>query len=329
MRKPIEEIAWHLGGMYDRSVFPSCMGSSHEPKASWNSFRQGYIRCAGGNTREKAQYLIYALAYRLYVDMRMPFRIYNFSVQNYVSAVTIPYPINLDKLQRMDDTRYKYEPDLFPGLIYRMLHPKLVVQIFDSGKWNLVGAKDIRDPIAAIRILEPVVRQCRIYSFQLNTTLTLDDLYSRDSSDSLHHPLVVGCEKDRRKNKKTEKFLKDSSKKRKQERKSLKDRASELDRTAKKMKRTDGKALSRSSMLSADLSLVEQDLLMIQERLDELPVDDSGIEEEKTTLLLYELQGAQRTYHVELMHDKQVNVLDADNEEQFQEALKICHAVFC
>jgi hypothetical protein len=36
---------------------------------------------------------------------------------------------------------YKYEPELFPGLIYRMLNPKIVLLIFVSGKCVLTGAK--------------------------------------------------------------------------------------------------------------------------------------------------------------------------------------------
>jgi transcription initiation factor TFIID TATA-box-binding protein len=35
----------------------------------------------------------------------------------------------------------KYEPELFPGLIYRMVQPKIVLLIFVSGKIVLTGAK--------------------------------------------------------------------------------------------------------------------------------------------------------------------------------------------
>jgi hypothetical protein len=34
-----------------------------------------------------------------------------------------------------------YEPELFPGLIYRMVKPKIVLLIFVSGKVVLTGAK--------------------------------------------------------------------------------------------------------------------------------------------------------------------------------------------
>ena len=38
----------------------------------------------------------------------------------------------------------QYEPELFPGLIYRMKQPKIVLLIFVSGKIVITGAKVIR-----------------------------------------------------------------------------------------------------------------------------------------------------------------------------------------
>ena len=35
----------------------------------------------------------------------------------------------------------QYEPELFPGLIYRMVDPKIVLLIFVSGKVVLTGGK--------------------------------------------------------------------------------------------------------------------------------------------------------------------------------------------
>ena len=40
----------------------------------------------------------------------------------------------------------QYEPELFPGLIYRMKQPKIVLLIFVSGKIVLTGAK-VYDPL--------------------------------------------------------------------------------------------------------------------------------------------------------------------------------------
>lgn len=48
----------------------------------------------------------------------------------------------------------QYEPELFPGLIYRMRQPKIVLLIFVSGKIVLTGAKVSygRDPALPARL---------------------------------------------------------------------------------------------------------------------------------------------------------------------------------
>lgn len=42
-------------------------------------------------------------------------------------------------MQRYDYFMYSYEPELFPGLIYRMVKPRIVLLIFVSGKVVLTG----------------------------------------------------------------------------------------------------------------------------------------------------------------------------------------------
>ena len=42
-----------------------------------------------------------------------------------------------------------YEPELFPGLIYRMLEPKITFLIFASGKIVITGAQKEEDIFTA------------------------------------------------------------------------------------------------------------------------------------------------------------------------------------
>lgn len=43
------------------------------------------------------------------------------------------------KLMHFLSIYYSYEPELFPGLIYRMVKPRIVLLIFVSGKVVLTG----------------------------------------------------------------------------------------------------------------------------------------------------------------------------------------------
>jgi len=52
-----------------------------------------------------------------------------------------------------------YEPELFPGLIYRMASPKIVLLIFVSGKIVLTGAKVRKEIYEAFDKIYPVLRE--------------------------------------------------------------------------------------------------------------------------------------------------------------------------
>lgn len=52
------------------------------------------------------------------------------------------FPIDLEKISEQHIDYCSYEPEVFPGLIYRLMEPKLVILIFVSGKIIITGAKD-------------------------------------------------------------------------------------------------------------------------------------------------------------------------------------------
>ena len=55
----------------------------------------------------------------------------------------------------------RYEPELFPGLIFRMEVPKLVLLIFASGKIVLTGAKKRKEINDAYNAILPYLRSHR------------------------------------------------------------------------------------------------------------------------------------------------------------------------
>ena len=66
----------------------------------------------------------------------------DFKIQNIVGSTDVGFPISLENLSSTHDKFSTYEPELFPGLIYRMKDPKIVLLIFASGKIVLTGAKN-------------------------------------------------------------------------------------------------------------------------------------------------------------------------------------------
>lgn len=91
------------------------------------------------------------------LDMQVSFK--DFKVQNMVGSCDVRFPIRLEGLATTHSMFCSYEPELFPGLIYRMIDPKVVLLIFVSGKVVLTGAKKRADIYKAFENVYPVLKE--------------------------------------------------------------------------------------------------------------------------------------------------------------------------
>ena len=77
------------------------------------------------------------------------------SVTNMVCSYDLGKYINLNKVVvTLNVENIEYEPEQFPGLVYRIKDPKIVVLIFSSGKIILTGGKNIEDIKKGLGVLE-------------------------------------------------------------------------------------------------------------------------------------------------------------------------------
>ena len=84
-------------------------------------------------------------------------------VVNIVASVSLGGRIDLEKSTYMLQ-RTMYEPEQFPGLIYRMTEPKVVFLLFASGKLVCTGAKSAEDVYeAVIKVLDQLERDALIF----------------------------------------------------------------------------------------------------------------------------------------------------------------------
>ncbi len=82
----------------------------------------------------------------------------DFKIQNIVGSCDIKFPVRLEGLASRHHNFSSYEPELFPGLIYRMIKPKVVLLIFVSGKTVLTGAKVREEIYQAFEMIYPVLQ---------------------------------------------------------------------------------------------------------------------------------------------------------------------------
>ena len=89
-------------------------------------------------------------------------RMEDFTVQNIVASADTKMTIRLEGLQRAQPLYCKYEPELFPGLVYRILEPKMKVLVFTKGKLVFLGAKKTEDLERALELIYPVLSSYRM-----------------------------------------------------------------------------------------------------------------------------------------------------------------------
>lgn len=68
----------------------------------------------------------------------------NYKVENIVASVSLNKKLNLDRIAMVIPST-EYEPEQFPGLVYRIVEPKMAILIFGSGKLVCTGAKSRED----------------------------------------------------------------------------------------------------------------------------------------------------------------------------------------
>ncbi|MDO5843939.1 MAG: TATA-box-binding protein [Methanocorpusculum sp.] len=77
------------------------------------------------------------------------------NVTNIVCSYDIGHFINLNRIvASLSMETIEYEPEQFPGLVYRIKDPKIVALLFSSGKIILTGGKNLDDVRSGLDVLE-------------------------------------------------------------------------------------------------------------------------------------------------------------------------------
>ena len=151
---------------YNPKKFAAVIMRIKEPKTTALIFSSGKMVCTGARTEEESKQAsrIYA---KIILKLGFPAKFSEFKVQNIVASCDAKFPIRLEGLASEYLKFCSYEPEMFPGLIFHMLEPKIVLLIFVSGKIVLTGAKNIEDIYKAYNNILPILMQFKKSEFKL------------------------------------------------------------------------------------------------------------------------------------------------------------------
>jgi transcription initiation factor TFIID TATA-box-binding protein len=142
---------------YDPDHFPGAIYRIKEPRVSALIFSSGKINCTGARSWEEIPIVIEILK-KKFKEGGVDIASIEHKVQNLVVSANLGYEVNIDVAATELDN-VEYEPEQFPGLIFRVVEPKCVVLVFTSGKINVVGAKVWEHIDIAIEQVDKAMRE--------------------------------------------------------------------------------------------------------------------------------------------------------------------------
>ena len=126
---------------YNPETFPGLVLRIKEPKSAVLVFSSGNLVCTGTKSLSQVRKVIEEVIKQLKkVNVKVTIKP-KITVQNIVASGTINLQLNLNYLAlAMENT--EYEPEQFPGLVYKLEDPNATFLLFSNGKLVCTGTKN-------------------------------------------------------------------------------------------------------------------------------------------------------------------------------------------
>ena len=135
------------GAEYEPEQFPGLVYRIKEPKAAFLIFKSGKVVCTGTKSAPEAQAALDIATSNVH---DVEFEVLSnpkIEIVNIVASGDMKIDtLNLNQVaMSLGLENIEYEPEQFPGLVFRMREPKVVTLIFSTGKVICTGARNKDD----------------------------------------------------------------------------------------------------------------------------------------------------------------------------------------
>jgi len=142
------------GAEYNKAKFPGMVYRVTNPKAAFLIFTSGKVVCTGAKNVDDVVIVINNLATKIESLNMEVLKDPEITIQNIVASADLGTNLNLNAIAvGLGFENIEYEPEQFPGLVYRIKSPKIVVLIFSSGKLVVTGGKSPADCQRGVEIV--------------------------------------------------------------------------------------------------------------------------------------------------------------------------------
>jgi transcription initiation factor TFIID TATA-box-binding protein len=137
------------GVEYEPEQFPGLVMRVKDPKAAALIFSSGKVVCTGTKSPTDAKLVISRIVKKMNkIGFKIP-KDYSVQMENIVASAKLDRELNLNNIAfSLENT--EYEPEQFPGLVYRIDDPRVTFLLFGSGKIICTGGRSIQDVKKAV-----------------------------------------------------------------------------------------------------------------------------------------------------------------------------------
>jgi transcription initiation factor TFIID TATA-box-binding protein len=151
-------VKGYPGVEYRPEQFPGLVFRLKRPKTATLIFNSGKMVCTGAKSEKEAKRAVMKVIRELKKSGIIIIGKPELKIQNIVASANLSGLIDLERAA-YSLGRTMYEPEQFPGLIYRMDEPKVVILLFASGKLVCTGAKKEEDVYEAVSKLHKTLEE--------------------------------------------------------------------------------------------------------------------------------------------------------------------------
>jgi transcription initiation factor TFIID TATA-box-binding protein len=153
------------GVEYHPEEFPGLVFRLKRPKTTTLIFNSGKMVCTGAKSEQEARRAVMNVVKELKKGGIIIISRPDLKVVNMVASASLGGRVELE-LAVSALGKSMYEPEQFPGLIYRMDEPKVVILIFASGNLVCTGAKKEQDVYDAVHKLQERLEELNLIFYE-------------------------------------------------------------------------------------------------------------------------------------------------------------------
>jgi transcription initiation factor TFIID TATA-box-binding protein len=153
------------GVEYRPEQFPGLVFRLKRPKTATLIFNSGKMVCTGARSEKESRRAVMTVVKELKRSGIIIISKPDLKVVNIVASAGLGGTIDLEKaVSTLGKTMY--EPEQFPGLIYRMDEPRVVILLFASGNLVCTGAKKEQDVYDAVHKLHASLEEQNLILYE-------------------------------------------------------------------------------------------------------------------------------------------------------------------